>query len=146
MPERRLIVLACVLLAGTALPASGQLSLPADPPYAGRPYEIGLTAPIDTLVARYRPNSSVFYDEAFLIPPGATTFTWTPAEAGVVALRAAPGEAWQNVSVRFDRYKPSGILILLLAGSILFGGAAFAFRKLFQDDAPVGDPAVRPDT
>lgn len=142
MPTR-LCILLLLWLAGTG-EAAAQYVDPAEKPYVGDPVTVTLPA-ADTLLVTYRPNSSIA--RRVLIPAeGRQTVVWTPAEAGVVALATPQGGPQQNVSVRFDTPPVSGIFILLLAGAILFGGAVFAFVKLFQEDPPESEPPVRPDT
>ena len=101
----------------------------------GRSVRITLPAPDDTLTVTYRPNSSIDVVEHVAPAAGSTTLTWTPQRAGVVQLATSDG-ASQDVSVRFSTPPISGILVLTLAGLILFGGAVFAFRKLFAPDRP----------
>lgn len=142
MPTR-LCLLLLLWLAGTGEVAA-QYTLSTEKPHVGEPVTVTLPAPADTLLVTYRPNSSIA--RPVPIPTeGRQTVTWTPAEAGVVAL-STPEGGGQNVSVRFDAPPVSGILVLLLAGAILFGGAVFAFVKLFQGAPPESDPPVRPDT
>ena len=138
----RLCILLLLLLAGTGEAAAQYVDL-AEKPHVGDPVTVTLGG-ADTLLVTYRPNSSIA--RLVRIPAeGRQTVVWTPAEAGVVAL-ATPGGGQQNVSVRFDAPPLGGILVLLAAGTILFGGAVFAFVKLFQGPPPESDPPVRPDT
>ena len=112
--------------------------------YVGQPVRLANITPGDTLLVTYRPNSSIAHREQLVLTPG--TRDWTPREAGVVRL-AVSGGAAQNVSVRYDETPVAGLFVLIVAGLILFGGAAFAFRKLFGADGPPDTaPAVRPDT
>jgi hypothetical protein len=88
----------------------------------------------DTLLVTYRAGSDLLAETDTLTATGGAV-TWTPRQAGVVALTVpSEGAATQNVSVRFRSTPASGIGVLLAAGFILFGGAAFAFRKLFEGD------------
>jgi hypothetical protein len=64
-------------------------------------------------------------------------FEWTPDRAGIVALNV-PEQGSRNVSVRFQGVSTSGIVVMLVAGGLLFGGAAFAFRLLFKDEEEDG--------
>ncbi len=114
------------LLLGVAAPASAQYVAEDARLYIEQP--VALTLPGDTLVVTYRPNSSIARVDTLV-----GTRAWTPRQAGVVKLQAPGGEA-QSVSVRFDRTPASGLFVLIGAGLILFGGAGFAFRKLFEDD------------
>lgn len=139
-------VLLLLLGFAVALPAAAQFTL-SDEPFVGRAVTVTLppdAVAADTLVVTYRPNSSIA--RRVLLPTGgAAAVTWTPDRAGVVAL-AVPGGVAQNVSVRFQRLPASGLFVLFSAALILFGGAVFSFRKLFEQDAPKTNPTRRPDT
>lgn len=113
----------------TALPARAQYVPPEQELVVGRPVSVTMPASADTLVVTYRPNSTIAVTER-LTSPDSAPFQWTPTKAGVVRLGTPSGEA-QDVSVEFNQPPASGILVLTLAGFILFGGAVFAFRKLF---------------
>ncbi len=123
----------CLLLLlalGLAASASAQITTSPDVLVRGEPVTVTFAEPTDSLLVTYRPNSGIAYEE--VVPASGSTATWTPTRAGVVAL-ATPAGASQNVSVRFDETPLSGILILTLAGVVLFGGAAFAMRALLSD-------------
>ena len=110
--------------------AAAQYVSPEASLVVGRPVHITLPDPGDTLTVTYRPNSSIAAVDHLAPAAGSTSLTWTPHEAGVVQLATSNG-ASQSVSVRFSTPPISGILVLTLAGLILFGGAVFAFRRLF---------------
>ena len=113
-----------------ALPAAAQFERSADDLFVGQEVTITLPAPADTLFVTYRPGSSIPIMEAIPVPDQQTV-AWTPQYPGVVALATADG-ASQNVSVRFRAIPGGGVFVLIAAGLILFGGIAFAFRKLFS--------------
>lgn len=139
---RLLVYLTLSLL--LAVPAAGQITLSAEDLYVSEPVTVTLAAPAEALTVTYRPNSSIETVET--IPArGQQTVTWTPVQAGVVALSAG-GSGSRNVSVRYQRVPAGGIVVLLIAGCLLFGGAIFAFRKLFQDGPAPAKPSHRPDT
>lgn len=124
------LVLLFLLLA--PLSAQAQLVGGSDLVLRGEPVTVSTLTPegvADTLTVIYRPNA-ILARAVHLPTGGAETVTWTPESAGVVQLVA--GSLRQNVSVRYRRPPLGGIIVLILAGSILFGGATFAFRKLFQ--------------
>lgn len=112
-------------------PLSGQIQLSNEFPVKGEPVEITLEEPGDRIYFTYRPRSSVARTDSLSAEAPATRFNWTPRDAGVVTIRA--GEASRNVSVRFGGISTSGLIVMLLAGGILFGGVGFAFRILFQE-------------
>ena len=118
------------LLAGFSLPA--QIELSPDEPVEGELVTVTLDKPARELIITYRPNSSVIRRDTLRADAPATAFTWTPEQAGVVALAA--GDATRNVSVRFRGWSWGGILVMIFAAGILFGGATFAFRTMFRDE------------
>ena len=124
----RCLLLALALAAG----ADAQITTSPDVIVRGQPVAVTFAQPTDSLLVTYRPNSGIAFEE--VVPASGATATWTPSRAGVVAL-ATPGGASQNVSVRFDRTPLSGLIILILAGIVLFGGAAYAMRALLSEDA-----------
>ena len=127
-----------VLVLLLALPAEAQITLDADDLYVSEPVTVTLATPAEALTVTYRPGSSIETTETLPLR-GEQSVTWTPVQAGVVALSAG-GSGTRNVSVRYQRAPAGGIVVLLIAGCLLFGGAIFAFRKLFQD----GPPPARP--
>lgn len=130
MPFRPALALTLLLALTLAAPPPAMAQfVPEDADlFVGRPVRIVGAAPGDTLVVTYRPSSSIPQTETLV---GARV--WTPSQAGVVRL-AGPGEVTQNVSVRFQGTPVQGLFVLFGAGLILFGGAGYAFRKLFEDD------------
>jgi len=90
--------------------------------------------------AHYRPNSET--DSTELLPPTdpAGRVAWVPGDAGIVTLTArAPGDeapvATLNVAVRYGRFPLQGLGIMILAGVLLFGGAALGFVRLLGAEA-----------
>lgn len=138
-----------VLLLGH-LPLSAQIKLSTDKPVEGETLTITLNQPVRELIITYRPNSSVIRRDTLRADTPATAFNWTPEQAGVVALAA--GDATSNVSVRFQGLSWGGILVMIIAAGILFGGATFAFRTMFRDEEEDGtmdydaSPQRHPDT
>lgn len=128
------------------LPVEEGAEPPTDP-IQGRPVRITLDAPADRVVVVWRPNSAI--PDTVSLDATGTSFIWTPTRAGVARLLATSGgetTVAQNISVRYDAYPASGIFILIVAGTILFGGAGFAMGKLLGGEGPVTHPEVRPDT
>lgn len=125
-------------------------------PEVGERLTLTFPVPVDTLTVTYRPNSSVSKTEVVAINPPATSVEWASKEAGLVALaymdktQEDPQRVSKNMSVRFQGVSGSGIVVMLFAGVVLFGGAATAFRTLFreQDEGRpnVFDPEEMPDT
>lgn len=141
------ILLTYILLLAPFL-LSAQIQLSNEEPVAGEPVTITLAQAESQVVVAYRPNSSVVRRDTLRADSPSTEFSWTPEKAGVVALSTA--SASKNVSVRFQGFSYSGLIVMLLAGGILFGGVIFAFRVLFRKTKPGEgidfDPSTRPDT
>ncbi len=122
----RFLLAALLLL---PLPARAQLVPPGEVVRIGVPVTVAVEG-ADTLYVVYRPNAAVSQRDVVLTG-GAARVAWTPERAGVVQLVA--GASKQNVSVRYVTPPAGGIFVLLVAGFILFGGAAYALKKLFED-------------
>lgn len=130
-----------VILIGWSQPAIGQYAQTDEIVTAGRPIKLNISQ-ADTLFVTYRPGTSI--SETISIPVTGEIYEWTPRKAGIVAL-STPGGITQNVSVRFNDFPVSGLIILLGAGIILFGGALLASIKLFGKETPE-QVTARPDT
>ncbi|MEM6327374.1 MAG: hypothetical protein AAF791_09680 [Bacteroidota bacterium] len=140
----RFFLLCVALLVAPA--ASAQLAfepLPVEPgeeppaqPIQGQPVRVTLDQPAESVQVVWRPNSAI--PDTVALSPDGTTFEWTPSRAGVATVITPEGS--QNVSVRYSSYPGSGIFILIIAATILFGGAGFAMGKLLSDDGPVALP------
>lgn len=143
MQRSSVFIYSILLLAALPHAAFAQMELSTARPLAGQPVTISLPEGADTLIVTYRPNSAISTQE--ILPVSAGQAQWTPVQAGIVSL-SSPGIGSQNVSVRFSRPPAGGILVLILAGTILFGGAIFAMWHLFLSTAPRTDPTRRPDT
>jgi len=141
MPAMRFNVMSFVFLglalgvvgppAGSAaaqdIDAGSELTLPV----AGVPYRLSVPAGTDTVYVTYRPGSNVEIQEV-LDAGGERTVSWTPLRAGVV--RVTTAESSETLSVRFDRTPLPGVLVMVVAGLILFGGMVYALRKLLASD------------
>lgn len=110
--------------------AHAQLQLSNDTPAVGEEITITVAEPVSEWKATYRPNSGVVEEVPATLATPSKTFTWTPDRAGIVQLSA--GSVSRNVSVRFSGFPLLGLLIMLIAAGVLFGGAAFAFRMLLR--------------
>lgn len=130
MKKRFLLSLAIIV--GSLSPTGAQISVSTEKPIQGENITISLAQPDSMVVITYRPNSSLAQRDTLRAPALAATFQWTPARAGVVALSTS-AQGSRNVSVRYRGLSGSGLLVLILAGTILLGGAGFAFGLLFKN-------------
>ena len=131
------------LLAAAPLAAQDIVEVTPEAPVRGEPVRVTFSESVDTVRVTYRPGAISAHTETFT--PGAAAFEFTPERAGVVSVAA--GESSRSLSVRFQRAPLSGVVVMILAGLILFGGAALSLRALLADGHRIEiDPAQRPDT
>lgn len=136
---------ALLVLCLASMPSRAQsITITPEIAVVGQETMLRFGAPVDTLFVTYRPNSVVAQRDTIRVG-GFNSVRWTPKRAGVVRL-ALPGGANQNVSVRFTEAPLSGLLILIGAGLILFGGAIFSMRALLSGEPPRIMPEDLPDT
>jgi hypothetical protein len=131
---RSLLLLA---LAALSLPAAAQITASTEAPVRGEPIQLTFDAPVDTFTVTYRPGAVTATSES-IATGGLTTVTWTPERAGVVQIGA--DGATQNLSVRFTRAPIPGLLVMLVAGLVLFGGAAGAMSLMLRGDSLPDEP------
>lgn len=90
------------------------------------------------VVATYRPGSNIPHEVALGTAGEDGRLAWTPEQAGLVTVSAtapAAGELAEetssvNLSVRHAGTPVGGLVIMLLAGIILYGGVFRGFRNL----------------
>ncbi|MCI4670351.1 MAG: hypothetical protein MRZ79_19595 [Bacteroidia bacterium] len=148
-------IIITVTLLSWCLGAMGQFKFSNDAPKVGEKINIEFEKEIDQLIITYRPNSAVEKNENIAIVPASKTVEWTPQNPGVVAIsysvemEESQGPS-MNISVRYNGLSYEGIIVMIAAGLILFGGAFVAFRTLFRDEEEDGtrdlDPDQLPDT
>ncbi|WP_420454499.1 hypothetical protein [Rubrivirga sp.] len=126
------------------LAAQDVVSITPDQPTRGETVTVTFDAPADSVTVTYRPGAITATTETFT--PGSTTFEFEPSRAGVVSVAAAGGTG-RSLSVRFRGAPLSGIVVMVLAGLVLFGGATLALRALLSDGHRIEmDPTAMPDT
>lgn len=89
-----------------------------------------------TVSATYRPNSATARTDQLGTVDDEGKLRWRPTDSGIVQFSAkGPGEkdkAGMTVAVRFPSPPISGIIILLVAGTILFGGAGYSLHRAMK--------------
>jgi hypothetical protein len=147
------VAVAVVLAAGgaaqEAAPAFG-LAVDDERPQIGQTVRVTVTAggaPLAgaRVAAVYRPNSETTSTEHLAPTDASGTAFWTPSAAGPVRLEAwppgsaeeAPAAVTFAVAVRFGGFPPSGLAIMVIAGLLLLGGAAFGLTMLLGSGAPL---------
>ena len=142
MKTTMLTVVVLVALGGSAVAAD--LSFEDDFPIVGREETItvggGETGGDLELWVVYSPNSETSTEEEIgRVPPGGGVL-WTPSRSGIatVSLRDGSGTILvaENVAILFDRTPSSGVLVMIFAGILLFGGAGFSLRSVLKAGVP----------
>jgi hypothetical protein len=139
------------LLAGLlVLAPAARADFATEPPHPtqGKATRVFLTddngAPLGgiAVVARYRPGSRVESADTVGVTDPAGALEWMPRDAGLVTLQTAGGgpAISRNLSVRYAGVPLPGLVIMILAGVILYGGVIRGFQTLKE---PVPLP---PDT
>lgn len=142
-PARLLAVLLVASVAAPPALAQSVVSVEPEAPTIGEPVRVTFSEPVGSVAVVYRPGAISAVTETFT--PGAAAFEFTPDRAGVVSVDAGGGA--QNLSVRFRSAPLAGLVVMVLAGLVLFGGAALSLRALLSDGHRIEvDPALRPDT
>lgn len=147
IPSAGRLALTLLIAATLSFPAAAQIQFepqPTEPggvvpdaPIQGHPVRVTLDEPSEFVQVVWRPNSAI--PDTVTLDPQGTSFLWTPTRAGVATVVTSNGS--KNISVRYDSFPGSGLLVLVLAAAILFGGAGFAMGKLLgDDDLPVSMP------
>lgn len=142
MKTAMLTVVVLLALGGSAVAA--ELSFEEDFPIVGRE-EIIAVAGGGTegglwLWVVYSPNSETSTEEQIgRVPPDGEVL-WTPSRSGIatVSLRDGSGTTVvaENVAILFDRTPSSGVLVMIFAGILLFGGAGFSLRSVLKAGVP----------
>jgi hypothetical protein len=91
------------------------------------------------VTATYRPGSRVEEDSEIGVTDPGGAVEWIPEEAGIVAISAeftsedsTTAQLSENVSVKFASTPLSGVLIMLLAGTLLIGGSIVRFARYIR--------------
>lgn len=89
------------------------------------------------LTITYQPGAPIATITEVAVSPRQETIAWTPERAGIVRIEAFAADGTsvaKNVSVTFDGVPGGGVLIALVAGMLLFGGAGFSLRGLLNQE------------
>lgn len=152
-------VLALLCTVAVALTARAEVTVTTDDerPLRGEVVRLhvlddGAPAPGHQVVAVYRPNSQTEHRERLPAVDASGTVLWTPRDAGPVTLEVWPPDVEVDVdgdpllsltvAVRYGGFPASGMLIMILAGLLLFGGATTAFILLLRPPSHI--PAEEP--
>lgn len=132
------IAIAWATAATAAEPAKPAIKSSQRFPVAGVATSLETPPEADEIKAVYSPSSRVESTQTIKVEkltppkPGKPYLTaWIPERAGVVTVTA--GKASRNISVRFDGIPVGGIIIMVIAGLILFGGVFVSMKSILSD-------------
>jgi len=160
---RGLAALLLVLAVAAAPRAAAQgMAIQADDERPLRGQAVRLTVTEDgrpaagaEVTALYRPNSNTEHRSELAAVDSSGTVLWTPEYTGPVTLEVRPAGAEPGpdgapvppvatltVAVRYGSLPASGLFIMVLAGVLLFGGAAVSMLLLLRppDHIPPSEP------
>jgi len=104
-------------------------------PVVGKATTIHVPDGVEALEVTYQPDAPIATMER--VPVSGTEAVWTPAKPGIAKIQVVQpdgkGEAIER-SVKFDGVPVSGVVICLVAATVLIGGAAWATRMLLHLD------------
>jgi hypothetical protein len=110
---------------------SPEISVEHPYPTVGRATTIHVPEMVDQVIITYQPDAPAIQRVETILGGGTQDVVWRPQHPGVVRIEAAG--VTKEVSVRFDGVPLSGVLIMLIAGTILLGGAIWSMRQLMSD-------------
>lgn len=129
-----------------AIPVAATEIRAADPyPLVGRATTIevssaGAPVPGAEVEVLHRPNSEAASLDRLGRTDAAGRVSWSPADAGLARITATGPdgaiEAQLDVAIRWGRMPRAGLLILVLAAALLFGGAGTGLVLVARADRP----------
>lgn len=147
---RKGVIFIALLLALSATPMAAVTIVTDDHyPIVGEATTVSVedeTGPMEGAIVQveYRPNSSTARTETLDPTDESGITSWTPAGAGLARISVIGPDGPTGtvaVSVRYTGFEPSGIVIMLLAGLFLFGGAGYGMSLLLREQkAPPEEP------
>ena len=139
------LIVSMVLLASAARPglADVSISLADDFPEVGAQRVVtvsGLDGGGYSLWVVYSPTSET-QEEVEIGPiPDAGAVSWTPLRPGIATLSVRDGSgatvAVKNVAILFSSTPGSGVLVMIFAGLLLFGGAGLSMWRVLREGVP----------
>jgi len=145
------IILVLILVGlGIGSPLAADLSLDDDFPIVGKGQAVSLTGVEDAENLRlwviYSPNSETQTEEEIGRFTSGGAMTWDPTRSGIATLSARDDRggslATENVAILFAKTPGSGVLVMLFAGVLLFGGAGISMRLVLSAGVPEQLPPI----
>ncbi len=133
-----------VILAASSAAAGADLRCADDFPQVGKDQTVTLSGveqpELLTLWVVYSPNSETQSEIEVGPLSGSGEIAWIPTRFGIATLSVRDGSgatiASENVAIVFSSPPLSGVLVMLFAGALLFGGAAISLRSVLREGVP----------
>lgn len=141
-----------MISAASSAAAGADLRCADDFPEVGRDQNVALSGverpELLTLWVVYSPNSETQSETEVGRLSGSGEITWIPSRFGIATLSVRDGSgaaiASENVAIVFASPPLSGVLVMLFAGALLFGGAAISLRSVLREGVPSSSrPSIR---
>lgn len=129
-------MLLTTLLCFAYLLGKAQIEISPKSPSVGEEVTITLSEMSDKIMIIYRPNSQVQIFDS-IETGNSSKVSWTPKNPGVVSIKSNAHSV--NVSVKYASISWSGLVVMVLAFLILFGGVAYSFAVLFRKEENMDD-------
>ena len=145
------VILTVALLGFSGGPALAiDLALDDDFPVIGKDQNVSVSGVERTDSLRlwviYSPNSETQTEEEIGRFSSVGSMTWNPTRSGIATLSVRDDQggvvATENVAILFAKTPGSGVLVMLFAGVLLFGGAAFSLRSVLRSGVPQHVPPI----
>jgi len=144
-------VFTAIALVVMAAPCSAiELAFEDDFPIVGRTETVtveGAGTGVDlSLWVVYSPNSETSAEEEIGLVPATGEVEWSPSRSGIatVSVRGDDGTviASENVAIIFAETPTAGVIVMIIAGLLLFGGAGFSMRSVLSSGVPERLPPI----
>ena len=138
-----MVLALCLVMSGGAAPAA-DLTLDDEFPVVGRDQVVSISGVEGredlNLWVIYSPNSATQTEVEIGRFSTGGTIAWNPERFGIATLSARDSEgrsiARENVAVLFERTPVAGMMVMIFAGLLLFGGAGFSLRSVLRSGVP----------
>jgi hypothetical protein len=144
-------VFTALALVAMAAPCSAvELAFEDDFPIVGRTETVtveGAGPGVDlSLWVIYSPNSETSTEEKIGLVPATGEVEWSPSRSGIatVSVRGDEGTVItsENVAIIFAETPMAGVMVMIFAGLLLFGGAGYSLRSVLRSGVPEIAPLI----
>ncbi len=147
---KKIVFIAVLHLAMVAPCSAVELSFEDDFPIVGRTETVTVEGAATDVNLRlrviYSPNSETSTEEEIGVVPTTGKVAWTPSRSGIATLSVQGDDgrvvASENVAILFAKTPKAGLMVMLFAGVLLFGGAGYSLRRVLKSGVPDQPPPI----